>query len=75
MTLGADAVQTTTTKTEKVSTRDGISALTAPKTYVTGGTTPNSTIQVQKPKKNMLLIGAIAVIGIVVAYKYFIKKK
>jgi hypothetical protein len=45
------------------------------KTYVSGGTTPDSNIVLNKPKPNYLVYGIIGVIGALVIYKVFFKKK
>jgi hypothetical protein len=45
------------------------------KTYVSGGTTPNSTIIVNKSKPSYLSIGVLGLIGIVVVYKVLVKSK
>ena len=45
------------------------------KTYVDGGTTPDSNITVKKPKPNYLTFGIIGVIGLLVVYKLFLNKK
>ena len=45
------------------------------KTYVNGGTTPDSNITVKKPKPNYLTFGIIGVIGLLVVYKLFLNKK
>jgi hypothetical protein len=45
------------------------------KTYVGGGTTPDSNIIVDKPKRNYLMYGLIGVVGVYVIYKVFFNKK
>jgi hypothetical protein len=45
------------------------------KTYVDGGTTPDSNIIVKKPKPNYLTLGIIGVVGFLVVYKLFFNKK
>lgn len=45
------------------------------KTYVGGGTTPDSNIVVDKPKRNYLMYGLIGVVGVYVIYKVFFNKK
>jgi hypothetical protein len=45
------------------------------KTYVGGGTTPDSNIIVDKPKRNYLMYGLIGLVGVYVAYKVFFRKK
>lgn len=45
------------------------------KTYVGGGTTPDSNIVVNKPKPNYLMYGLIGVVGLAVVYKLFLSKK
>ena len=45
------------------------------KTYVDGGTTPDSDIVVDKPKPNYLLFGLIGLVGAYVVYKVFFQKK
>jgi len=45
------------------------------KTYVGGGTTPDTNIVVDKPKRNYLMYGLIGVVGAYVIYKVFFKKK
>lgn len=45
------------------------------KTYVGGGTTPDSNIIVDKPKRNYLMYGLIGLVGVYVAYKVFFHKK
>jgi hypothetical protein len=45
------------------------------KTYVSGGTTPDSNIIVDKPKRNYLMYGVIGVIGAYIIYKVFFNKK
>lgn len=45
------------------------------KTYVDGGTTPDSDIIVDKPKPNYLLFGLIGLVGAYVVYKVFFQKK
>lgn len=45
------------------------------KTYGGGGTTPNSTIVIKKPKPNYLVYGIVGVIGVLVVYKVFFKGK
>jgi hypothetical protein len=45
------------------------------KTYVGGGTTPDSNIIVNKPKPNYLMFGLIGVVGVYVIYKIFFNKK
>lgn len=43
------------------------------KNYVGGGTTPNSPINVKKPRPNYLVYGIIGLIGLAVIYKFFKK--
>jgi hypothetical protein len=45
------------------------------KTYVGGGTTPDSNIVVDKKKRNYLMYGLIGVVGAYVVYKLFFHKK
>jgi hypothetical protein len=45
------------------------------KTYVGGGTTPDSNIVVDRPKRNYLMYGLIGVVGVYVIYKVFFNKK
>ena len=45
------------------------------KTYVEGGTTANSSIVINKPKRNYLMYGIIGLIGALVVYKMFFNKK
>lgn len=45
------------------------------KTYVSGGTTPNSNIVVDRPKRNYLMYGVVGVFGAYVIYKMFFDKK
>jgi hypothetical protein len=45
------------------------------KTYVGGGTTPDSQIVINKPKKNYLVFGVIGLVAVFVAYKVFFNKK
>jgi hypothetical protein len=45
------------------------------KTYVSGGTTANSNIVVDKPNRNYLMYGLIGVVGAYFVYKVFFKKK
>jgi hypothetical protein len=45
------------------------------KTYVDGGTTPDSDIVVDKPKPNYLVFGLIGLVGAYVVYKVFFQKK
>ncbi len=45
------------------------------KTYVNGGTTPDSNIIVKKQKPNYLVYGIIGVVGAYVIYKMFFNKK
>lgn len=45
------------------------------KTYVDGGTTPDSNIIVKKPKPNYLMIGIVAVVGLFIVSKVFFNKK
>ena len=45
------------------------------KTYVDGGTTPDSDIIVDKPKPNYLVFGLIGLVGAYVVYKVFFQKK
>ena len=45
------------------------------KTYVGGGTTPDSNIVVDKPKRNYIMYGLIGVVGTYVVYKLFFNKK
>jgi hypothetical protein len=47
----------------------------ATKTYVSGGTTPDSNIIINKPKPNYLVYGLIGVVGLYVVYKVFFNKK
>jgi hypothetical protein len=44
------------------------------KTYVGGGTTPDSNIVVNKPKRNYFMYGVIGVVGVYVVYKVFFNK-
>jgi hypothetical protein len=44
------------------------------KTYVSGGTTPDSSIIIDKPKKNYLMYGLTAFFGAYVIYRIFFKK-
>jgi hypothetical protein len=44
------------------------------KTYVSGGTTPDSPIIIRKPKTNYIVYGIVGVIGALVIYKVFFKK-
>jgi hypothetical protein len=45
------------------------------KTYVGGGTTPDSNIVIDKKKRNYLMYGLIGVVGVYVVYKLFFNKK
>jgi hypothetical protein len=45
------------------------------KTYVGGGTTPDSNIIIDKPKRNYLMYGILGVVGAYVIYKVFFNKK
>jgi hypothetical protein len=45
------------------------------KTYVSGGTTPDSNIIINKPEPNYLVYGLIGVVGLYVVYKVFFNKK
>lgn len=45
------------------------------KTYIGGGTTPNSPILVKKPIKKNYMYGILGVIGVLVFYKFFYNKK
>jgi hypothetical protein len=45
------------------------------KTYVGGGTTPDSNIVLDKPKRNYIMYGLIGVVGVYVIYKVFFNKK
>jgi hypothetical protein len=45
------------------------------KTYVGGGTTPDSNIVVDKPKRNYFMYGVLGVVGVYVIYKVFFNKK
>ena len=44
------------------------------KNYIGGGTSPNSPINVKKPKPNYLTYGIIGVIGLAIVYKLFFTK-
>lgn len=45
------------------------------KIYGGGGTMPDSPIVINKPKPNYIVYGIVGVIGILVVYKLFFKKK
>lgn len=45
------------------------------KIYGGGGTTPDSPIIINKPKPNYIVYGIVGVIGTLVVYKLFFKKK
>ena len=45
------------------------------KTYIDGGTTPDSPIVVNKPKPNYLMLGLLGIVGALVVYKLFFSKK
>jgi fructose 1,6-bisphosphatase len=45
------------------------------KTYVEGGTTPNSKIVIKKPKRNYTTLGLLGIVGVYVVYKVFFNKK
>jgi hypothetical protein len=45
------------------------------KTYVGGGTTPDSNIVVKKPTSKYYIYGLLGVLGAIVAYKLFYNKK
>lgn len=45
------------------------------KTYVGGGTTPDSNIVVKKPTSKYYIYGLLGVVGAIVAYKLFYNKK
>lgn len=45
------------------------------KTYVNGGTTPDSNIYVKKSKPNYIVYGVVGIIGLLVVYKVFLEKK
>lgn len=57
--------------------KDKISSATtnSTKSYVEGGTTPNSKIIINKPKPNYVMRGAIVLVGAYVIYKVFFNKK
>jgi hypothetical protein len=44
------------------------------KTYLSGGTTPDSPIIIKKPKKNYIVYGIVGVIAVLVLYKLYFKK-
>lgn len=56
---------------------DKISSATSKstKSYVEGGTTPDSNIIIKKPKPNYVAVGVVGVIGLYVIYKVFFNKK
>jgi hypothetical protein len=60
-------------KTE-VSTNQN-SASNGGKTYVSGGTTPNASIVIKKPKTNYLLYGVVGLLGILIINRLFFYKK
>jgi hypothetical protein len=65
-----------TTNTDTANTDKEPSATTdETKTYVDGGTTPNSNIVVDKPKRNYVMYGLIGLVGVLVVYKVFFNKK
>jgi hypothetical protein len=45
------------------------------KTYVGGGTTPDSNIVIKKPTSKYYIYGLLGVLGAIVAYKLFYNKK
>lgn len=45
------------------------------KTYVNGGTTPDSNIVVNKPRTNFVVYGIVGLVGLLVVYKLFFYKK
>ena len=45
------------------------------KSYVNGGTTPDSDIVIKKPKPNYTALGVIGIVGAYVIYKVFFNKK
>jgi hypothetical protein len=45
------------------------------KTYVSGGTTPDSNIVVDKSKRNYLMYGVVGVVAVYVVYRMFFDKK
>jgi hypothetical protein len=45
------------------------------KTYVGGGTTPDSNIVVKKPMRKYYIYGIIGIVGAIIAYKLFYNKK
>jgi hypothetical protein len=56
---------------------DKISSATSnsTKSYVEGGTTPDSKIVIKKPKPNYVMIGIVSLVGVYVIYKAFFNKK
>jgi hypothetical protein len=45
------------------------------KTYIEGGTTPDSEIVIKKPKPNYTAIGILGIIGVYLIYIVFLNKQ
>lgn len=45
------------------------------KSYVEGGTSPDSKIVIKKPKPNYTVLGVLGIVGSFVVYKVFFNKK
>lgn len=72
---GLTAIEQVKSVLEVGSIKDSEETTGENKTYVGGGTTPDSSIVVDKPKRNYLIIGITAVVGAYVIYKVFLNKK
>ena len=65
----------TSSITEPITDSEPSATTDETKTYVGGGTTPDSNIIVNKPKRNYLMYGLVGLVGAYVIYKVFFDKK
>lgn len=65
----------TSSITEPITDSEPSATTNETKTYVGGGTTPDSNIIVNKPKGNYLMYGLVGLVGAYVIYKVFFNKK
>jgi len=73
-TSGSTSVDTTSGSTSN-NTSEPSATTDQTKTYVEGGTTPDSNIVIKKPMTKYYIYGIVGIIGALIAYKVFFSKK
>jgi len=73
-TSGSTSVDTTSDSTSN-NTSEPSATTDQTKTYVEGGTTPDSNIVIKKPMTKYYIYGIVGIIGALIAYKVFFSKK